>query len=88
MIVESWQNGCPVLISDQTPWQDLENKLIGKVYPLSQNANFVKAEEAWTTRQRKLNSEIESINSEEAALTTEMNGQISKIQAEFQERIR
>ena len=43
VIVESWQNGCPVLISDQTPWQDLENKLIGKVYPLSQNANFVKA---------------------------------------------
>lgn len=43
VIVEAWQNGCPVLISDQTPWRDLKNKMIGKVYPLSQNANFVQA---------------------------------------------
>lgn len=29
VIMESWQNGCPVLISDQTPWRDLERQQLG-----------------------------------------------------------
>ena len=28
-IVDSWNSGCPVLISDQTPWVDLEYKNLG-----------------------------------------------------------
>ena len=28
-IVDSWNSGCPVLISDQTPWLDLEYKSLG-----------------------------------------------------------
>jgi hypothetical protein len=27
--MESWQNGCPVLISDQTPWRKLKQEKIG-----------------------------------------------------------
>ena len=34
VVFESLQNGCPVLISDQTPWQDLGEKKVGWVYPL------------------------------------------------------
>ena len=26
VIVESWQNGCPVLISENTPWKNLESQ--------------------------------------------------------------
>lgn len=29
VIMESWQNGCPVIISDQTPWNNLTHKHIG-----------------------------------------------------------
>jgi glycosyltransferase involved in cell wall biosynthesis len=28
-IVEAWSHGCPVLLSDQTPWRDLERKQLG-----------------------------------------------------------
>ena len=33
-IVEAWANGCPVLISDRTPWRELESKGIGWDWPL------------------------------------------------------
>ena len=29
VIVESWQSGCPVIISDNTPWRNLKSKKIG-----------------------------------------------------------
>lgn len=43
VIIESWQNGCPVIISDQTPWQNLETKSIGFSLALNNHDPFVKA---------------------------------------------
>lgn len=40
VIVEAWQNGCPTLISDQTPWVDLEAKNIGAAIPLQEEKAF------------------------------------------------
>ena len=37
-IVESWAHGCPVLISDRTPWRQLEEKGIGWDWPLEEDA--------------------------------------------------
>lgn len=42
VIMESWQNGCPVIISDKTPWEHLEQKKIGFDIPLEQEENFIK----------------------------------------------
>ncbi|WP_318497484.1 glycosyltransferase [Formosa sp. PL04] len=42
VIMESWQNGCPVLISDQTPWIDIHEKHIGYALSLSKPDEFVK----------------------------------------------
>ena len=39
-IFESLLAGRPVLISDQTPWQDLEEHKAGKVFPLENNDSF------------------------------------------------
>jgi glycosyltransferase involved in cell wall biosynthesis len=39
-IVEAWGAGCPVLISDQTPWRRLEEKGIGWDLPLSDPDRF------------------------------------------------
>ncbi len=35
IIMESWQHGLPVLISDQTPWKNLQDKNIGIELPLN-----------------------------------------------------
>ena len=43
VIVEAWRGGCPVILSDQTPWKDLENKYLGKVHALSETTNFVRS---------------------------------------------
>jgi glycosyltransferase involved in cell wall biosynthesis len=40
VISESLQAGCPVLISDQTPWQGLEEKKAGWVNSLLQPERF------------------------------------------------
>lgn len=42
-IVESWVAGCPVLISNQTPWQNLESNNTGMVVDLNNNTGFIKA---------------------------------------------
>ena len=42
-IVESLLSGCPAIISDQTPWNDLEKNGAGYAIPLNQKENFVKA---------------------------------------------
>ena len=42
VIMESWQNGCPVIISNQTPWDELQEKYIGYSVPLSKPEAFVK----------------------------------------------
>jgi glycosyltransferase involved in cell wall biosynthesis len=41
-ILESLSAGCPVLISDQTPWRNLEEKRIGWDIALSDVKKFVK----------------------------------------------
>ncbi len=46
VIVESLSAGMPVLISDQTPWQDLQDKGIGWSLPLEKPERFVEALEA------------------------------------------
>jgi glycosyltransferase involved in cell wall biosynthesis len=41
IIMESWQHGLPVLISDQTPWKNLQEQNIGKEIPLNTPKTFV-----------------------------------------------
>ena len=40
-IVDSWNSGCPVLISDQTPWLDLEYKSIGWNFDLRDSISLI-----------------------------------------------
>ncbi|GAK57150.1 glycosyl transferase group 1 [Candidatus Vecturithrix granuli] len=40
VILEALSAGCPVLISDQTPWRDLETSRAGWVVPLNQPERF------------------------------------------------
>jgi glycosyltransferase involved in cell wall biosynthesis len=40
VILEAFCAGCPVLISDQTPWRDLEEKGVGWDMPLDQEERF------------------------------------------------
>ncbi|MDI1323225.1 MAG: glycosyltransferase family 4 protein [Algoriphagus sp.] len=42
-ILESLLSGCPAIISDQTPWKDLEEKGIGWDIPLSEPEKFIQA---------------------------------------------
>jgi glycosyltransferase involved in cell wall biosynthesis len=42
-IVESLSCGCPAIISDQTPWKDLQDYGAGYALPLSDKAAFVQA---------------------------------------------
>lgn len=43
VIMESWQQGCPVLISDQTPWKNLERDKRGVDIALKHPDKFVQA---------------------------------------------
>ena len=43
VIVEALASGCPVIISDQTPWQNLKQKGIGWDIPLKNKASFSSA---------------------------------------------
>ena len=43
VILEAWLSGCPVLLSDQTPWRDLASKGIGWDLPLSEPNRFLDA---------------------------------------------
>jgi glycosyltransferase involved in cell wall biosynthesis len=52
VFIESWSNGCPVIISDQTPWRNLEEKGIGWDISLKEKSKFIKAiEEAASMNQ-------------------------------------
>lgn len=42
VIMEALSAGCPVLISDQTPWRDLETKGVGWDIPLNRPEEFVR----------------------------------------------
>lgn len=44
-IYESFSSGCPVIISDQTPWKNLEEKEIGWDIPLDQKEKFLQTVE-------------------------------------------
>ncbi len=46
VIPEAWAAAMPVVISDRTPWTDLETKLAGWVVPLDDRAAFVERIEA------------------------------------------
>lgn len=52
-IVEAFKNGSPVVISDQTPWNQLAAKGIGYDIPLSQPEAFVKAIEHFALMDQK-----------------------------------
>ncbi|HKJ31773.1 MAG TPA: glycosyltransferase [Balneolales bacterium] len=41
VIFEALSAGCPVLISDQTPWRDLEKASAGYLFPLNEEEKFV-----------------------------------------------
>jgi glycosyltransferase involved in cell wall biosynthesis len=41
IILESFIAACPVIISDQTPWQNLEETKAGWAIPLNQQSKFV-----------------------------------------------
>ena len=43
VIMESFQNGCPVILSNQTPWLDLEKKKIGYDIDLDKPLDFTLA---------------------------------------------
>ncbi len=42
VVVESWQNGCPVIISDQTPWHNLAEERLGIEIPLNNIEGYTK----------------------------------------------
>jgi glycosyltransferase involved in cell wall biosynthesis len=46
VILEALLAGCPVILSDQTPWRDLDEKQAGWVIPLGDEAGFVRALDA------------------------------------------
>ena len=43
VIQEALSAGCACILSDQTPWNDLEENDVGFVYPLKQIDDYVKA---------------------------------------------
>lgn len=47
VIQEALSAGCPCILSDQTPWQDLENNGIGYVFSLDNQNKFVNAIEKY-----------------------------------------
>ena len=51
-VLESWQAGIPVLISDQTPWRDLEQKGLGWDLPLRQLDRWLQAVDQLSVQSR------------------------------------
>ena len=47
-IVEAWAHGCPVLISDRTPWRGLEAHNVGWDWPLDESEWHAGLNEALT----------------------------------------
>ncbi len=43
VIMESWQNGCPVIISDQTPWRALKKDKLGYDIAIKSESEFIEA---------------------------------------------
>ena len=53
VVHEALSAGCPCVISDQTPWQDLDKNCAGHVLPLNDNSRFVKAIESYAEMTEK-----------------------------------
>lgn len=47
VIPEALSAGCPCIISDQTPWHDLEQNGIGYVFPLDERRKYIQAIEGY-----------------------------------------
>ncbi|AZC20639.1 glycosyltransferase family 4 protein [Pseudomonas sp. CMR5c] len=61
VIAESISVGTPVLLSDQTPWRDLENEGLGWDYPLDDPLQFARAIERFASipvEERKLRRDL------------------------------
>ena len=70
-IFESFNAGRPVLISDQTPWQNLQDKQIGWSLPLPESEKFSNAiEEAALWNQHTFNKYCENAWSYANAFTS------------------
>jgi len=48
VIMESWQRGCPVVISDKTPWRNLRKKHLGFDISLNNSTDFINAIELFS----------------------------------------
>ncbi|QNK77422.1 glycosyltransferase [Winogradskyella sp. PAMC22761] len=53
VIMESWQNGCPVIISDQTPWESLSSNHLGFAISLAKPSEFIKAIEKFAGMEKE-----------------------------------
>ena len=53
VIQEALSAGCPCILSNQTPWQDLEKKGVGYVYKLDELQKFVNALESYAAMDQK-----------------------------------
>ena len=58
VIQEALSAGCPCIISDQTPWQDLEAQGVGYVLSLKDNKPFVEAIERYAAMEPKEFQEV------------------------------
>lgn len=53
VIIEAMLHGCPVILSDQTPWRNLQEKNIGWDLPLEHESAFIKAIETCISMPRE-----------------------------------
>lgn len=85
-IVESLLCGCPVIISDQTPWNDLEKEGAGFAIALTQKQKFVDA----IIHYAKLDQQQFNIESEQAinyiSKKIDVNGIIAQYKTLFNDR--
>ena len=58
VIQEALSAGCPVILSDQTPWNNLEKSGIGFTYPLDEKDKFVSAINKYVDLNKKQFNEI------------------------------
>ena len=58
VIQESLSAGCPCLLSDQTPWKDLEENGAGYVFPLEKKSCFVKVLEKYAAMDQEEFNEV------------------------------
>lgn len=52
-IQEALSAGCPCILSDQTPWQDLEKNGVGYVYGLNETQKFIDAVDSYAVMDEK-----------------------------------